>query len=381
MIAISCVVINADVKYNASFTRMNLRTVSNPEDNNYLKSSTEEYVEQPGLFLSDLSTTKSTYAHNCGVKARSASAQRAFVEEGKTWWYCAGLSKEEISDKTGLNKAHAEYGFSIGSKVVIDNVEWNSVYLKMRYINMDPENRNSDPFVPCDLFYTYDEDSQLWGYIREENGRVYTHSVQTQDFGYYEFRFAPAFTGGENVLIYDFSNDVQSYVFGSGASFGSGDANIVLTLKEKKVIENSGSEFKDYYFESDLLKEYLLCPGSHFVESVGALSEENPTYVHLFFMPYATTLSSGGNGAFYLTYVTDAENNVIYEGVGGRKLWEYHNSDGNGGNNNGVNDITVDSDNAADVKWYDLRGIEISEPTERGVYIRRQGNTVRKVML
>ena len=48
----------------------------------------------------------------------------------------------------------------------------------------------------------------------------------------------------------------------------------------------------------------------------------------------------------------------------------------------GIDDVTANEDNDAPVEYYDLRGIRINpEDAAAGLYIRRHGSTVRKVVL
>lgn len=46
----------------------------------------------------------------------------------------------------------------------------------------------------------------------------------------------------------------------------------------------------------------------------------------------------------------------------------------------GVEDITVDGSSNAEVEYYDLQGVRVANP-ENGLYIRRQGNSVTKVLV
>ena len=45
----------------------------------------------------------------------------------------------------------------------------------------------------------------------------------------------------------------------------------------------------------------------------------------------------------------------------------------------GIADITVD-ENAA-VEYFNLQGIRVAQPEQGGIYIRRQGNSVSKVLV
>lgn len=72
-----------------------------------------------------------------------------------------------------------------------------------------------------------------------------------------------------------------------------------------------------------------------------------------------------------LRYVTDGENNILYEALGGLKAWE-------------TDAFLSTSDLLAPeaaTSWYNLQGVEISAPAAPGIYIRRQGSTATKVVI
>jgi hypothetical protein len=50
-------------------------------------------------------------------------------------------------------------------------------------------------------------------------------------------------------------------------------------------------------------------------------------------------------------------------------------------NTAGVNDLVVDIDENAPVEYYNLNGVRIANPTDPGLYIRRQGATATKVVI
>lgn len=99
-----------------------------------------------------------------------------------------------------------------------------------------------------------------------------------------------------------------------------------------------------------------------FVESIGA----GP--LSYFFQPFTDVglRSPESYSSPLLSYVTDSEKNVIYEGYGGVRLWEIA----------GVENVSVDD--YVPIEWFTIQGIRIDKPCAPGIYIRRQGRHASK---
>jgi hypothetical protein len=69
--------------------------------------------------------------------------------------------------------------------------------------------------------------------------------------------------------------------------------------------------------------------------------------------------------------VTDADKNIIYEGLGGERLWESY--------EDSVADISVDASGVC--QWYNLQGVAVEPPTSAGIYIRHQNGKSEKVVI
>lgn len=67
-----------------------------------------------------------------------------------------------------------------------------------------------------------------------------------------------------------------------------------------------------------------------------------------------------------LRYVTDKDNNVIYENEGGLRLWDFM---------SGTTDIVQDLHEYPS-HWTDLLGRAIDKPARPGLYIRRNDHTL-----
>ena len=78
-------------------------------------------------------------------------------------------------------------------------------------------------------------------------------------------------------------------------------------------------------------------------------------------------LESVEAGTYDITVVV-----TIFQGAPSLYVVEYKKS-------TGIADITVD-ENAA-VEYFNLQGIRVAQPEQGGIYIRRQGNSVSKVLV
>lgn len=109
-------------------------------------------------------------------------------------------------------------------------------------------------------------------------------------------------------------------------------------------------------------------PGKQLTETV---PYEGTTLYHYHFTPSEEPVGhkiifNNGNGT--QTQDLDFENNGIY------------NTQGKTGGYSGVEDVVADADDSEmPAEWYNLQGLRIEQPADAGIYILRQGRTVRKV--
>jgi hypothetical protein len=213
-------------------------------------------------------------------------AYKPMLEEGKTWWYSG-----EYSDKS---KHSVEFGITIKGKRNLDGKEWSEIHLvypdmsvsenpycllmeqgKKVYFShaYDPETSAFDP----DGFglgnWLNLEDSELIN----GDGNIYDFNLSVGEMDFSSLKYPHYFEEGEDVV-------------------------------SEQYLENSGLLYRRLYYSQpeDATAEYL-------VEGVGRfLQNDDP----IFCAPFIEK-----NGETRLRWVTDAEKRIVYEGIGGYKLW------------------------------------------------------------
>ncbi len=293
------------------------------------------------LFTLASSVTPSAIAQN---KAESPS-NKDFVVEGKTWWY--------TSDFYSMEPKTTEYGITIGEETEIDGVKWNKFGVSLSSTTYE------------DGVTTYDNTSYPIGYIRQDQDKIF-----------YKINWNGGFDPISNYSIGNFcwnKEEVEVYYFGSaGDKFafgGEDDQAMDYTIDEVSEITSCGYNYKLYKATSTSRNAWSM----NFVESIGVGTPDNP--YGLFYMPFGGEIASNPRwSSAKLRYVTDPEQNIIYESVGGDRLWEKV------AENNGVTDITVS--NSAPSKFYNLQGVEVPAGTlSPGFYIKRTGSTAQKILV
>lgn len=304
--------------------------------------------------------------------ARSVAANyQPMVVEGRTWWihtdgYLGWWDKVNYKDY--------EIGFTIGSEVKIDGEKWHKLYIShYRELTQHPDG------------VMWNEDESVIGYMREADKRVYVklnweHDLEhllgsyAQYIPYYyinNFNEAP-------FQIYDFSSDDGHFFIGE-SDFIDDRTVSHLTCKyiSHEVIENSGLNYTKYhynlisaYYEDNNLMEDYFFTKAEIVEGIGLTSSEDLLLECLFFLPFADNeFHSLSN--LMLRYVTDKDNNIIYEHGGGTKLWDEM---------SGVHNVAMPSTGDNEM-WYNLQGVRIQSPNVPGVYLLRSGGECRKVVI
>lgn len=292
----------------------------------------------------------------CLIISKADNSQK-LVNEGYTYWYSSELS--------GLS-TYGEYGLTIGGKTEINGKMWNPVSLIRRAIidhNNNCKEMTDSPVVIA--------------YVREENGTLYT--------GFSNFE-SPAYKPMELVWkgMFNFSYPEKEFeefsVYGIGGigskfKYGTEQGGIDYTITNIDEIENRGN----VYTKVTAIKsgeDYLPIPDKiEIVESIGAFAdyygETTAAYSELFYAPFTPYFAASAKYLIpTLRYVTVGEDHkIIYENMGGFKLWEYDPS--------GVE--TVEADSNESVRWFNLQGVEIAAPEAPGIYIRKTGNKVEKI--
>lgn len=282
------------------------------------------------------------------VAPRRAADDNKMLEKGKTWWY-------NIKKHRGVEQTEDEdYAITVGNEVDLDGEKWHELNItKYSYLQ-------GSEWIYC-------TDTVFVAYMRENEGKLYTRydlfrtdqsSINTNvrdSWRWYTREFIENPEG--TILVMDFSCQ-------SGDSFlhGSDWMNIKFIVEGCGQVTNCNHNYKSLKLRRDYLDF-----NEYYIKGIG-----NSDNFNHFFDPYCSgpcAIEMYGNPR--LRYVTDISGEVIYEGIGGRKLWEDF---------AGVEDVATEA-NTAEVKWYNLQGIQVAKPEVPGIYIRRQGNDSRKVAI
>ncbi|MDE6207621.1 MAG: hypothetical protein K2M55_07415 [Muribaculaceae bacterium] len=293
---------------------------------------------------------------------------------GRTWWY--------NSPVTG-NWGQYEFGVRIGDEIEIEGHTWKKIEVIKQAFN--------GVYFGCDDWELHD-DIQDTGYIRlDEDSNVivrftkrnYAEGESRSDViialareNILEGRNMMGLTfdiaGGDEIVVYSLDESKTNFTFGMPnverpydetaldftiKSVGAFDGGVIpetqLFTCEQSVADTRGVKF-----------EY------NYTDQFGVVSD-----VHgygLFFFPYPDMCPSLPiTLPPVLRYVTDKDNNILYEAEGGLKLWEMEPS--------AVEGVGVESP-AAEAEYYDLQGRRLAEPAPHGVYIRRQGAKAEKIL-
>lgn len=262
------------------------------------------------FLLALLSTTASTLVgeavDSSRRKAPHVTDYKAFVVEGRTWWY--------YNWGNGMTKGY-EFGVRIGEAEEIDGVEWNRIEVGLREIFGSYGSEGK----------VFEADPILCGYIREEAKKVYVRHYSNNE----GFRGlgASSFGGQLNYLGIDDYIDCLVYDFspsGTKTFYGSQKYNWeAYTIDHVTTTVSNGISYNRYVCSCDReenTNDALIYPiDFDYLEAIGYDKG-------VFYSPFSRDEFSA-IGAFpqpTLRYVTDAENKVIYEGVGGKRLWQYY---------------------------------------------------------
>ena len=294
------------------------------------------------------------------------------VKEGKTFWYYQRnrYNPEKVQ----------EFGMRIGSIVNVDGEEWNEVVL-IRKAEIDTTNNK---------ILSFSVEPQTIQYVREKDMKVQTRECAGMypDYTWNELHDKSSLCfsfrledNPENYIfdLYDFAPGAEHYRFGTDKLYYT----MSFKSEETQNCEGVGRRVKKYAkatFEPEDREPFsAIMDGEEFdlIEGIGvkmvkAPFDEQNYMSELFFAPFSCEqyLSIPLPYGYFLRYVTDEDNNVVYEGRGGLKLWTIDPS--------GVEDVTTDS--SEQVEWFTLSGVRVSAPGERGVYIRKCGTIAEKVI-
>jgi len=294
------------------------------------------------------------------AKARAKEAHKPMVVEGRTWWY------ESISQIDGP----IDYGVTIGKEVDIDGVKWHEVRaVKSMLHGFDG------------VWHDCKDEDVVVGYVREEGTKVYSKPFIGHSFKpINELEFGHSNENGE-LLIYDFGTPSTHFNFGFQDDYNPElcGYNICIgyNISEISEIQNSGITYKKWtatYDGVDKGNDVCTVPmGNTFEYAEGIGITRAFCLSMLFYIPWEGSIDGDWDYRQpILRYVTEGENNtIIYENIGGEKLWNIPAS---------VDNVVFDTSDA-EVVWYNLQGIRVDKPTTPGVYVKVVGKTATKVVV
>lgn len=290
------------------------------------------------------------------------------VVEGRTWWYNAPVA--------GLKDQ--EFGFRIAAPTVIEGETWYPVQQIKYYVSTPDSNT------------LYDDISTIC-HIRQEGSKIYTRLEFDSELGkhpLYEQFFGPCqhIENYDEVSIREFElygNEGDEFIYTSdndctcGYAAEKGQIDFLKYKFEKsETITNSDRQYQRYVLSHvDHQCAYSFFP-ENTIYSIPEFGYTDPKgYLsELFFTPLGTQLAARypSQENPKLRYVTDENNDIIYEAMGGFKLWEYDPA--------GV-DVTELNFDAEPEIWYTIDGCVIEAPNAPGLYIKRKGQYSEKVII
>lgn len=303
------------------------------------------------------------------------------VVRGRTWWY------------TGYQMGDNEYGIRIGEPVEIDGVEWYKIEAVLHHKDVEGRQGWENPYVDFTYEWVeYQPDCATLGFIREEDKVVYFLSNKgagngsMSDFtpGTYPYGI-PTWsvfkrTDNEKYECYDFSKELGSFTLNYKEEQGD-MPNHKFRAVPVDPIQSHGNTYKASLVVADENSVYAdRCADVYVVQGIGIIPPapedkitEKPCLADcVFWAPYTEgTTSMGSVSGCELRYVTDADNNIIFEHAGGQRLWETY-----ADYKNSVDEIAADCDRSP--QYFNIQGQAVREVIPGRLYIVRRGLQVTK---
>ncbi|MDE6301035.1 MAG: hypothetical protein K2M19_04915 [Muribaculaceae bacterium] len=299
--------------------------------------------------------------------AESSNKPVQMVVEGRTWWYNAPVA--------GLNDQ--DFGFRIAAPVDIDGETWYPVQ-QIRYLVTSP---NEEPVLSDEVITIC--------HIRQEGSKVFTRysaGEELKEHPLFIQLFGPLYhltrEQGENRII-DFElfgEEGREFVYTSTCDGSCGydpDDNefVKFAFDKHEAITNSGFDYQRYILNVKGYNEDCRHLQNATVYSVPEFgyTDSGEYLSELFFAPLGVNPYDNYPHQMQprLCYVTDEDNNILFEGKGGFKLWEYDPA--------GTEDVQI-APASEDEIWFTLDGRKVEPPTAVGIYIRRAGSKIEKVI-
>ena len=306
--------------------------------------------------------------NNNALRARNSGVETApMVVEGRTWWYTTRTS----SFFPG-RLCMAEYGVTIGPEVEIDGVKWHELRVPIEA----ERTRATDAEGGELLDWVYDRSNRCVSYIREENGGIFVKYGQEALSLYepiaYESKLSPLKNyndDNQGILLYNNGNTGEEFMAGG---------SLQVRIGKQGELQSVGNTYRTFELDMRLGSEewWRYAGEPRWVEGIGCINT-SPEWLacsgELLFLPF--TGYCAATGALFPTltrYVTDADGNIIYEGIGGDKLWE---------GLDGINSVVQDNVDMNSTRWFTPMGREIDRPDASGIYIKVCGGKATKVRI
>lgn len=289
--------------------------------------------------------------------SRSVTPEAKMVVEGRTWWY------EVSAPARNWEKRYLEIGIGIGEEVEVDGMLWHEIDIVADRIG-----------GPNNEFVEGGEKDICIGYIREDGEDVYVmmdrDGLEKHALLYHIIAECSYWgdLGGYPFLLYHFGNPGDKFVFGHQKTYDRFTYAMGCTVDRRDEISSAGNTYVSDLIRCDENLLHLSDTEYRQIEGIGMFPAIDNNYGEWFFMPMYAPYANFDFQNPELRYVTDAAHNVIFEKKGGTKLWETL----------GVTDAEAISAEPA-VKWYNLQGVEIEEPSTAGVYLKVTGTDAEKV--
>ncbi|MDE6301036.1 MAG: hypothetical protein K2M19_04920 [Muribaculaceae bacterium] len=298
-----------------------------------------------------------------GVESSNKPGQ--MVVEGRTWWYDAPVA--------GLN--NQDFGFRIAAPVEIDGEAWYPVQ-QIRYL-VEPYNGKpelSDEAIT--LCHIRQVGSKIYTRISYNNDAIKNHPLFHQFFGPCQnLVYSPDITESATTLeIQLYGESGEKFIYSSDDTNPDKDF-MELTFGNSNLISNSGNEYMQFELTNTERRCAFYDMWETTIYSVPEFgyTDSSEFYSELFFAPMGVYFFASYPYQVNprLRYVTDADNNILFEGKGGFKLWEYDPA--------GTEDVQI-APESEDETWFTLDGRKVGSPAAGGIYIRRAGSKIEKVV-
>lgn len=296
----------------------------------------------PLCVFADIVHTSQYYLANLKLHAKdqdiTEDINTSFVNSGYTWWYEAETPFYNGEDAL----RSANFGIEVGDSTEIDGETWHQ--LNVRLAKHIANNSSFEWLTKIPLDY----------YVREDNeGKLYSYAPDNAK---------------EYIALYASYRPRCLHFMGKiGDEFAVfGDRFKVDQISE---INPCGTPLLEYHASVVDQDEFALFTDLRYIAGVGVIGICG-AYSEAFFDSFTPGVIGGYWCPPVLNYVTDVDDNIVYIGAGGDKIWEEYAS---------VANVLTEDDNG-NAEYFNLQGIKVDNPTH-GVFLRRTAAGTSKVTI